>query len=344
MFSSRSPGHASWSSGRLMGCSAAQDREFCWIHRGGVQYYETGSSSGQFVLFVDPYLEVVHSFGRTASGPAFFCTRVYEPSNQRQAHPSRRELCFWWSWHSWLHGLCFSKQRYYCLLVLLPLEYRKFTKLNLHEFLIFSALLGFWSLAFLHLMESWTVCSQSLSLKSLEFSLPHLGSLSCLLSLWSFWWGSKPVTGCRSIVSQCGSRLRISRTLLSKSCKSWVHPPVPHWSKTLFSLSPWEQMTISTIILWLHLQHHASTTHKIFRTCSSALSNNSCSSVPETLESWHSSCLLSLEPYHTTVVPSSSSSSHSMWFFFFVLPLIFQIWFFSSLWLCLWFQGFCRCW
>jgi hypothetical protein len=33
-----------------------------------------------------------------------------------------------------------------------------------------------------------------------------------------------------------------------------------------------------------------------------------------------------------------------MWFFFFVLPLIFQIWFFSSLWLCLWFQGFCRCW
>lgn len=160
-------------------------------------------------------------------------------------------------------------------------------------------------------MVSWTVCSQSLSLKSLDFLFPHLDSLSCLLSLSSFWWGSKLVTGCRSIVSQCGSRLRISRTLLSKSCRSWVHLPVPHWSKTLFSLSPWEQTTISTITLWLHLQHHTSTTHKIFRTCSSALSNNSCSSVPETLESLHSSCLLSLEPYHTTVVPSSSSSSRS---------------------------------
>ncbi len=130
MFSSRSPGHASCSSGKLMGCSAAQDREFCWIHRGGIQYYETGSSSGQFVLFVDPNLEVVHSFGRTASGPAFFCARVYEPSNQRQGHPSRRELCFWWSWYSWLHRLCLRKQRYYCLLVLLPLEYRKFTKVE----------------------------------------------------------------------------------------------------------------------------------------------------------------------------------------------------------------------
>jgi hypothetical protein len=95
---------------------------------------------------VDPNLEAVHSFGRTASGPAFFCARVYEPATKGKVILQGVNYASGGAGILDFTGYAFVSRdtRYWIVFLSCCLwNIESSQELNLHEFLIFSALLGF---------------------------------------------------------------------------------------------------------------------------------------------------------------------------------------------------------